>query len=366
MHPLGVVIPTRNAMNYLPDHVRNLSTWIDLAEQVVVVDSFSRDGTVDFIKKNLRHPNLHFVDHPPGLYASWNHGIRQVTAGYCYISTVGDSITRAGIEHLVSTASRLRSDVLVSRPDFVNEAGRACTGPEWPMDDVIQRLQLCEPCRLRPTIMVAAALTHTGGAITGSCASDLFQTATLQNYPFPLDFGVAGDGAWSLENIGRIVWAITPKRVTTFRRHPTLASAKEITAGKVSNNFAQRASRVVTGWLQSCPADVAPASCADIRRLLAISIKYDQSCRRYNGFRKNEWPWILSPRAWLARTRRNALKSQVNDLMQKICDQSYNDYHVTSPHRSLASLAVKGAGRTPPLRLDRNFPRKSSLGTGHA
>jgi glycosyltransferase involved in cell wall biosynthesis len=365
MLPFGVVIPAKNSMKYLPNHVQNLSSWIDLAEQVVVVDSFSKDGTADFLKKNLRHPNIHFVDHPPGLYASWNHGTRHITSEFCYLSTVGDSVTRAGIEHLVSTASRLQSDVLVSRPDFVNEAGLACNGPEWPIDDVIKRLQLREPCRLQPTIVVAAALTHTGGAITGSCASDLFCTVTLQEYPFPLDFGVAGDGAWSLENVGRIVWAVTPEKVTTFRRHPPTASAKEIKRGEVSNNFAQMAKKVVTEWLQSCPDGVPAEICADIKRLLSISIEYERFCRRYNVFRKNKWPWILDPRAWLARAQRNELESQVNDLMQKICDQSYDDYHVRSTRQSLGPLAVNGVQSAQHLCRDDNFLEQSSLGTGY-
>ena len=353
-------------MRYLPDHVRTLSAWIDLAEQVVVVDSFSGDGTVDFIRNNLRHPNLHFVAHPPGLYASWNHGIRQMTTEYCYISTVGDSISRVGIEHLVSTASRLGSGVLVSRPDFVNEVGQACDGPEWPMDDVVRRLQVCEPCRLRPPIMVATALTHTGGAITGSCASDLFETTTLQNHPFPLDFGVAGDGIWSLENVGRIVWAVTPEVVTTFRRHPPTSSAMEIKTGRTAGDFARVTRRVVAEWLQSCPPVVTPEVCADIQRLLHLAVEYEYSRCRYNRFRKGQWPWILNPRAWLARTRRNALKSQVNDLMQRICDQSSTGHHLSSPRRALDFLAVTDAEKAQRLCLDHGFSAKSPREVGYA
>src|ERR1035437_2645280 len=107
MLPIGVVIPTKNSMKYLLGHLENLSTWIDLAEQVVVVDSFSKDGTVDYLKKHLRHPQIKFIDHPPGLYASWNFGISHIASEFCYISTVGDSITRKGIEHLAITALRL-------------------------------------------------------------------------------------------------------------------------------------------------------------------------------------------------------------------------------------------------------------------
>lgn len=366
MLPFGIVIPTKNSMKYLPNHVRNLSTWIDLAEQVVVVDSFSKDGTVDFIKKNLRHPNLHFVDHPPGLYASWNHGIRQLATEFCYISTVGDSLTRAGADHLVSTAKRLQCDVLVSRPDFVNEAGWACNGPEWPMDDIVKTLQLREPCRLSSAVMVATALAHIGGAMTGSCASDLFHTVTLQNYPFPSDFGVAGDGAWSLENIGRSVWAVTPQKITTFRRHPPTASAKEIKAGKVSSNFAQKANKVVTEWLQSCPAGVPAEICADIKQLLSLSIEYERFCRRCDVFRKGKWPWILNPQAWLARARRNELKARVNDLRRKICDRSYYGHHLSSTRQPVSLLVVNGVPRTQHHCRDVNFSKQSSFGTGCA
>ena len=156
MLPIGVVIPTKNSMKYLPGHLESLATWIDLAEQVVVVDSFSKDGTVEFLEANLHHPNVLYLNHPPGLYASWNFGIRHVTSGYCYIATVGDSITPAGIGHMASVAVRLNCDVLVSQPDFVNESGQPCGGPDWPMADVIRQLGLKEPVPLPSAIILLA------------------------------------------------------------------------------------------------------------------------------------------------------------------------------------------------------------------
>jgi glycosyltransferase involved in cell wall biosynthesis len=46
MLPLGVVIPTKNSMPYLPSHLEAMREWQDLAEEIVVVDSFSTDGSV--------------------------------------------------------------------------------------------------------------------------------------------------------------------------------------------------------------------------------------------------------------------------------------------------------------------------------
>jgi glycosyltransferase involved in cell wall biosynthesis len=323
MLPIGVVIPTKNSIKYLPGHVENLAAWIDQAEQVVVVDSFSTDGTVDYLKRNLRHPKIKFIEHPPGLYASWNYGIRQISSEFCYIATVGDSITRAGLEHLATAASRLNCDVLVSRPEFVNEAGQPCDGPEWPMDTIIERLKLLKPVRLHPAIILATALTHAGGAITGSCASDLFHTVTLQKHPFPLDFGVAGDGAWSLQNAGRVKWAATPEKVTTFRRHPPTASTAEVNAGQTANQFAQIAETVVSEWLESNSGDAPVEVCKNIRQLMPLSIEHEKSRRQYNFLRKQKWPWILNPSAWAGRSKRNQLKSQVYSLTQNIYNRSF-------------------------------------------
>jgi glycosyltransferase involved in cell wall biosynthesis len=321
MLPLGVVIPTKNSMKYLPGHLQNLATWIDLAEQVVVVDSFSTDGTVGFFKANLKHPKILFVDHPPGLFASWNHGIRHIASEFCYISTVGDAITRAGLEHFVATLSRLNCDVLVSRPDFVDEAGRPCAGPEWPMDDIIQRLRLQEPVRVPSDIMVAAAFRYTGMAISGSCSSDLFRTALLQKHPFPLHYGKAGDGAWSLQNAGRARWAATPEKVSTFRIHPPASSDLEIKIGMASsdsNEFAQIAANMVSEWLESYSSNILAQSRKDIELLLPIAIKYNVLQQQYKAFRKEKLPWILKPSAWIARSQRNQLRAQVNSLTLKV------------------------------------------------
>ena len=63
---LGVLIPTRNSAALLPNHLRALSAWLDLADEVVVVDSFSTDGTGNMLRDGLKHPKLRIITHPPG------------------------------------------------------------------------------------------------------------------------------------------------------------------------------------------------------------------------------------------------------------------------------------------------------------
>ena len=111
-------------MAYLPRHVEGLRTWLDMAMEVVVVDSHSTDGTLDYLRANLRHPALRFTNHPPGLYASWNHGIAQIQSKYVSIATTGETITRDGVCKLVDAAESLECDVVISKPSFCDKSGR--------------------------------------------------------------------------------------------------------------------------------------------------------------------------------------------------------------------------------------------------
>src|ERR1041384_5007985 len=133
---IGVLIPTRDSAALLPAHLESIKSWIDLAAEIVVVDSNSTDGTLEILRQNLEHPTVQILSHPPGLYQSWNFGIQNVAAEFVYISTVGDSITRDGIEHLAAVARELRSDVVVSKPWFIDEAGAPRPDDRWAIDDI--------------------------------------------------------------------------------------------------------------------------------------------------------------------------------------------------------------------------------------
>src|SRR5207302_1845364 len=117
-------------------------------EELIVVDSFSTDGTFELLQTELRHPRLSLLQFPPGLYQSWNHGIRQVNAKYTYISTIGDTITREGLEHLAATADALGSDVVISRPQFFTPNGEAMPDRRWPIHQVFDSGRITQPARL--------------------------------------------------------------------------------------------------------------------------------------------------------------------------------------------------------------------------
>jgi hypothetical protein len=305
MLPIGVLVPTRNCAPLLSRHLESMTRWLDMVQEVVVVDSFSNDGTLEMIQAKLRYPRLNILSHPPGLYESWNHGIRHIAAKYCYISTVGDTITREGLEHLAATAENLGCDVLMSKPDFIAMDGTKAAAPFWPVDDMIEKLQIVSPKSIPVWQFSTFALAHAGEGLLGSSASNLYRTTALAARPFPVDFGRAGDGVWALQNCCRLDWGMTPKVCSTFLLHPEAAWLAE------DDRFARDwgADPILRETIESelkC-GRLGPAASRDLNVFALLEemcgwLKYKQ---QFDRARKRQFPWILSPRAWQTRIKRN-------------------------------------------------------------
>ena len=314
MLPLGVVIPTKNSMPYLPRHVAGLRPWLDLASEVVVVDSYSTDGTLDFLRAKLTHPALRFTSHPPGLYASWNHGIAQISSKYVCIATAGDTITRAGICKLMEAAESLACDVVLSRPTFCDVSGQNRPAIPWPADDVIATLDVKQPYRLRQFEAVIFAAVHATNALTGSSASDLFRTEILQRHPFPTEFGTSGDAAWSWMHAAEVIWGVVPDKFSTFALHPTNAS----TAEKKSLLAARRADAVLRAamdyWRRSNIITEQVMPRAIWEDLMTWLTSYFDAKAAFDQDRRGPVPWVLNPRAWRNRIQRERASKQLHRL----------------------------------------------------
>jgi hypothetical protein len=183
------------------------------------VDSESTDGTVEFLRRELRHPNVRFVSRPRGLYQAWNFGVEQIRSPYTYFSTVGDTITREGLLHLHQTAEAFSADVVISAPDFVDERGHMIEWLKWPVDCLIEALAIEKPGLLDRWTAFGFSFITLPATLLGSSASNLYRTSCLERAPFPAEFGTTGDSAWFLENALHLDVALTPHRISVFRHH---------------------------------------------------------------------------------------------------------------------------------------------------
>ncbi len=198
--PIASVLPVYNCRERLERHLRSVAAWAPRVSELIVVDSGSTDGTLELAREILSPFGARFLQHPPGLYQSWNAGIAVATAPWCYISTVEDPITPEGLAHLLEVATRHDADVVISPPEMRNHDGSA------PVDEKMPSNRLAESFlsavlsdrvlnRAESVANLCGFLPH---GLLGSSASNLYRTSFLQKHPFPTNFGHCGDTAWGV------------------------------------------------------------------------------------------------------------------------------------------------------------------------
>jgi hypothetical protein len=305
---LSVLLPVRNSAALLPDHLRTLENWSHLAREIVVVDSQSSDGTIELLQAGLRHPCLRILQHPPGLYQSWNFGIQNLAAKYTYISTVGDSITADGLRHLAKVAEEWNCDVVISKPDFIDAQGRTCPPDRWPIDDVVGSLGISEPRVVENELLFLFILLNCTEAILGSSASNLYRTEFLQRHPFPIDYGTVGDGAWGDLHALEMRLGVTPKKFSIFRHHPKSYSSSEY-------SVAQLPEKLFALCRQTYERSHLPSSGRVDWETVVEAVEQRLSWQRQLVQYRDKWvPWILNPMAWRARFRRGQVLARMQQL----------------------------------------------------
>ncbi|MCX6889790.1 MAG: glycosyltransferase family 2 protein [Verrucomicrobia bacterium] len=217
---LSIVLPTFNCASLMERHLQAMALWADLADEIIVVDSRSTDGTIDMIRERLRHPSLRIIERDRGLYASWNEGIAATSGEWVYVSTAGDTIEREHLLHLLNLGERSEADVVISSPRFVDEAGAACDDLGWPTSAGIASSGRKDPFLLTAEAGFVLTFLHCPSAIIGSSASNLYRGAHLRARPFPVGFEGAGDSVWILRYAAESRLCFTPQIGSSFCVHP--------------------------------------------------------------------------------------------------------------------------------------------------
>ena len=221
---ISVILPCFNDLKSLKCHVESIQNWIDVVQQVIIVDS-STDGSIDYLKKNLIFNHAEFHTLPPGLYQAWNFGVARARAEYCYFSTVGDSITAEGLQQLFKFCSNYSLDLVLSPPEMLDIDGNPTT-MRWPIHDFVamQGEDIFFPSRQETVRWLTAFLPFT---ILGSSASNLYRTDFLKAHPFPTEYGHGGDAALGVQISPFVKMAVTKKICSRFVTH---GQGREITA----------------------------------------------------------------------------------------------------------------------------------------
>ena len=217
---LSVVVPTYNCAPLMERHLASIAKWVDLADEIIVVDSRSIDGTLALIRSHLHHPNLRIIERDRGLYQSWNEGIAATTGDWVYISTAGDIIGREHLARLLAAGVGTNADVVVSPQRFVDETGEPIVDGPFLNPAMHAALAPFGQVVVPPLLVRLFAFRKAKpNALLGSCASDLFKGSFLRARPFPTDYGTHGDTAWTLRHSGEMSICLVPVAGADFCIH---------------------------------------------------------------------------------------------------------------------------------------------------
>jgi hypothetical protein len=324
MSNLSVVLPTLNCVPMLPAHLESMAAWLDLADEIIVVDSDSDDGTTEMIRERLKHPNLRILSHPRGLYQSWNHGIRQTTGRWIYISTVGDLIERHQLLHLMSCGEEHGADVVCSPPAFVMSNPAPMHFKPWPITRIIHDGKLAGP-RIIPSLEVfIQALVQIPNAVLGSSGSNLYRGTHLREHPFPVEFGVCGDTGWAFLHGLEARFCYTPRVGSIFVFHDKPQQPLDAPrVGKICSDLRAAAGETVSGNSSMFPADVLKC----VREYLELRDRgatlcqeaadklgeYEVLLAEWKVRKRKAPPWYLTARGWWTRGER---KRQLREWRQ--------------------------------------------------
>ena len=268
--------------------------------EIVAVDSHSTDGTLELLQREFNQPRDRVLTHPPGLYQSWNFGLAQCRARYIYVSTVGETITRAGLEALFTAAESFRAEVVISPPRMVKMSGEA-KEKVWPIHALIDELKLNAPVAFAREAAQLYAAIHLTRGLLGSSASNLYRTEVLQRFPFRTDFGTAGDLAWGLEHAGEVRLALVPEMFSTFVFHPKSYAKSDYAV----HDFSEKCLALSRMTLARNGAETAPTKTVTLLHELFSAWETLFTAKRRVAEAKRSPIWWMKPGAWQAHRERS-------------------------------------------------------------
>jgi hypothetical protein len=312
---VGVVMATANDAARLPAHLASMTPWLDLVDEIVVVDGNSTDGTIELLREHTRHPRLRILSHSGGNLESWNLGVAQLGSDFTYLSKIGEAITRDGMKQLLGIASHFACDIVASPPPPTPESSAISTDGSGLVETIFEELRASAPTQVPRCRMMAYAarfaLNHGALSVLSSMAGNLFRTEMLQALPFPDTFGSLAEIMWCLQNLPAVSVAILPERITSLLHHSIETSRREFA------NIEFAALQIQTIMSDGIEQAVSQKTATDREALLRLK-ELAESMTRVIKLRRMHsdqagrldilqaslpFPalWFLSPRVWHAR-----------------------------------------------------------------
>ena len=333
--PVSIICPVRNSMADLPAHVKHLSNLSNYVSEVIVVDSQSSDGTSKYLRESLAGHNVLFLDHPPGLYQSWNHAISEATQEYLTVATVGDVLPVESLQRIHQTIKNFNADVVISPPSFLKGDSSKGQNP-WPIHDFIEAAGISDATEIPGLVWMIYSIFYMPGSLLSSSAGNLYRAHFLQKNPFPYEYGHPGDSVWALQMSLKARWVIDPMAKSYFKIHEK-AFFKASTSQDAFKKLRQESNYILDDSRENLLAlGLHPSLMDDALESIRSYGRAALARQQYGELRNRLIPLCLNPKAHKLRALRKILdmdsklrRNRLNDFVRQksaICQPLSTEY----------------------------------------
>jgi hypothetical protein len=251
---VSICVPNLNGLPFLRERfdtifAQTLSDW-----ELVVYDSFSDDGSWDFIERLAAgEKRMRILQGPrEGPYPAWNECVRQTKADFIYIATSDDTMAPDCLEKLVAALERNKDCDLAHCPlRVIDEAGVPELRQRWPgctaLGDASTELLRQPHVRRAP---YDGLLHLAGGHVYLSMTQLLIRRSLFSRIGgFPSKWGPISDFNWEMKASLVASTVHVPGTWASWRVHPGQLTAS---SGSHSVDKVRKTEEMIEDAVRAC------------------------------------------------------------------------------------------------------------------
>jgi glycosyltransferase involved in cell wall biosynthesis len=225
---VSICLPSLNTAPFIGARIESIDAQTVKEVEVVVLDSFSTDGTWETLQQwagSRERVNTRQI--PRGLYQAWNQCVASAAGGWLYFATSDDVMTPNCLERLLAAGIASGADLVTSAEWTIDANG----------DDLPSRKSGLEARlfgkAIGPDQMLQGRIAFLSGLLFGTPTASITQMAIRrtvfeQGGSFPTEFGSFGDYCWQMKALLRFRWCHVPERLGAWRIHGAQATTTDV------------------------------------------------------------------------------------------------------------------------------------------
>jgi glycosyltransferase involved in cell wall biosynthesis len=224
---VSICLPLLNGRSFLEERMGTILSQTFTDWELIVCDSYSDDGSWEFLQKFRNDPRIHLFQVPrEGLYAGWNECLKRAQGEYVYFAAADDTMTPDCLAMLVAPLERFpQIHIAVSDFQEIDEHGQSIASAPRAVHSFLGDWMHIPSIRNGMTEFLLHCAF--GSTIWVTMTAVLFRRRLLDQIGnFRTDLGSKADEAWTLRASLASDVIYVPQKLATWRQHSGQATWK--------------------------------------------------------------------------------------------------------------------------------------------